>query len=79
MWLIDPVNGKKSVTLSLVVLASLCIVVAGGLEVAGLTKTTSIFPELLYSSLATYLGRRLNIGSKSFSSEKAEEVAKKVD
>lgn len=78
LWLKDPKDGTPSVTLTLVVLATLCTVVAGFLEVFGQTKTTSLFNEFMYSTLALYLGRRIGVGGKSYTSDKAEEIEKTI-
>lgn len=79
MFIKDPVTKIKSVSLTLLVLSVCCAIIAGSLEMFGVVKTTSIFSEFMYSSLALYFGRRLNIGSKNFSSDKAESVKEKIE
>jgi len=78
MWITDPTNRRKSVSLTLAVASFLLVVVAGGLQMAGKITTTSIFAEVFYSSMALYFGRRLNIAGKGFTADKAEEIKEKI-
>lgn len=73
VWVKDPKDeNAPSVTLTLMVVSFLLVVAVGGLHLAGIVKETSIFLELFYGSLATYLGRRMSFGSKSFGQDKEE-------
>lgn len=75
----DPVTKQKSVSLTLLVYTFAATMLAGALHMAGVVSQTSLFSEILYSSTALYFGRRMSISGKSFSSDKAEEISKKVD
>ncbi len=77
-WVKDPVGKLPSVSLTLVMVTFVGVLVAGALEMAGVVKSTSLFGEIFYSSIALYFGRRMTIGNKNFSSDKAEEVVNKV-
>ena len=44
----------------------------------GKVATTSIFPELTYSTIALYFGRRFSSNGKLYSSEQAETIVEKV-
>jgi hypothetical protein len=73
-WMSDPSNGNKpSVTLTLTFVAFIAALIGAGLEIAGVTKGTSILTELFVGNLAAYLGRRMSWGGKSFSSESTGE------
>jgi hypothetical protein len=72
-WITDPKDGKASITLTLVVISFAAAIIGAGLEIAGVTKTTSILMELFVGNLATYLGRRLSFGGKVGSSESTGE------
>jgi hypothetical protein len=77
-WVKDPVTDIPSVSLTLMVVTFVGVIVAGALNMAEVVKNTSLFGEIFYSSCALYFGRRLSFGGKNFSSEKAEEITKKV-
>lgn len=79
-WIQDPSNNNlPSVSLTLLIATFIGAVAAGSLELAELTKSTSLFSELFYSSCALYFGRRFSVGSKSFSSDKAEELTSQIE
>lgn len=78
-WINDPSTKQPSVSLTLLLVAFLGTVVAGSLQLAGLVTSSSIFLELTLTFVALYFGRRLNIGGKQFTSEKAEEIVNKVE
>jgi len=64
MWLQDPVSGKPSVTLTLTVVTFIACLVAAGLEMTEVVKSTSMVLELFLANAATYLGRRWTSGTK---------------
>jgi len=70
MYLTDPKDGKKSVSLTFVVITF--VLVTGFSVGVAINKVEGIGPlmELFYACSALYFGRRLNIGNKIFSSEK---------
>lgn len=73
MWIIDPRTKKTSVTLTIAVISFSLACLAGLLEVLGLSHTTSIFAELFYASMATYLGRRFNYKGQFLGAEPNKE------
>lgn len=68
-WIVDPVSKLASVSLTLVVISFGALLIGAGLEISEVTKTTSVLSETFYGCLATYLGRRLSIGTKQFSGD----------
>ena len=78
IWLKDPITQVPSVSLTLLVATFVLTVIAGGLQMSGCVQSTSLFAEMFYSAVALYFGRRLNIGGKAYTSDKAEEVKKEV-
>lgn len=80
MWFVtDPVNKLPSVSLTILIVAFTAVLVAGSLEMAGVVKSTSLFSEVFYSAVALYFGRRFSSNGKVFSSEKAQEIEKKLE
>lgn len=79
LWIVDPYTGHKSVSLTILAISFIATLIAGALHMAGTVASTSIFTEMMYSACALYFGRKLNINNKNFSSEKAEQVEKKVE
>lgn len=79
LWVTDPTTGQKSVSLTMLLVAVICAVTAGGLQMFGLVETTSLFSEFMYSCVALYFGRRFQVNGKSFNSEKAEAVKEKLE
>jgi len=61
-WPLDPKDGKPSVTVALVILSTLTMITAIGLELCGKAKGTSLVTDFFWGSLATYMGRRLTFG-----------------
>lgn len=78
LWITDPKTKESSVSLTILILFTVCNVVAAFLQVFGKVSTVSVFPEMFYSSVALYFGRRLSINGKAFTSEKAESIEEKV-
>lgn len=74
----DPKSKEPSVSLTILVVSFLGMLAVGGLHVADKISTVSLFPELFYSAVALYFSRRLNIGGKLFTSDKAEEIQTKL-
>lgn len=72
-WLVDPTTNTKSVTLTLMVIAFTAAMIGAGLEIAAITKTTSILMEMFVGCLSTYLGRRITFGKNTGSSEPTTE------
>lgn len=60
IWIIDPVSGQASISLTLLVLSSLLCVIAMGLEMSGVISNTSMSFEFFGASSALYFGRRWN-------------------
>lgn len=58
LWVSDPHSGKKSVSLTLVVVSAAVVVIAMGLEMSGLIKTTSMAFEFFGTSCGLYWGRK---------------------
>lgn len=79
LWLKDPKDGTVSVSLTLLVIFAVGALVSASLNMAGVVQNTSTFTELFYSACALYFGRRFSFKGQSFSSEKAEEIEKKVE
>lgn len=73
MWIRDPVSGKPSVTLTLTVVTFIACLVAAGLEMAEVVKSTSLVLELFLGNIALYLGRRWTSGSKVVEGEAKNE------
>jgi hypothetical protein len=69
MYLIDPKNNLKSVTLTFLVISYALLVAASVLQAGEFIKSVGYLPELFYSCSALYFGRRVQVGSKIFSSE----------
>lgn len=67
MYLIDPKDGKQSVTLTFMVVTF--ILVTGFSIAVALEQTKGIGPlmDLFYACSALYFGRRVTINNKTFS------------
>lgn len=79
LWVEDPKTKERSVSLTLLLVAASSCLVAGALEMFEVVKSTSIFSEMLYSFVALYFGRKVNIKGNNFSSEKAQEIENKIN
>ena len=80
LWVLDPQHkGKPSVSLTIMVISIIILITVGVMQVLDMVKSTGPFLEFTYSSMALYFGRKLNIGSKIFSSDKAEKVEEKLE
>lgn len=73
IWILDPKDSNKpSVTLTLVVYCFIICTVIGILNAVGKTQNTSIFLDMFWGSLGTYLGRRISFANKTFGSDPAQ-------
>jgi hypothetical protein len=77
-WVTDPKTKEQSVSLTILMVSLLAVFIAGGLQVAGVVSSTSVFENIFFSSCALYFGRKLNFGGKSYTSDTAEEITNKV-
>ena len=80
-WIEDPKIKKPSVSLSLLSISFVVTVIAGLLQVLGLTESTSIFVELTLTTAGLYFGRNINFKGDKYGpnknnkkDEKEEEV-----
>ena len=80
-WIKDPKTGVASVSLTNFCIATLFLLVAGGLNLAGITKDTSLAVEYFGISSALYFGRAMSINGKDYNStsnnEETQENSKK--
>lgn len=58
IWIVDPKDGKPSVSLTMVVVAFLVCVISAGLEMTKIASTTSITFELFGAACGLYWGRK---------------------
>lgn len=58
LWLKDPKNGSKSVSLTLLVLSFVALLVASTFHLSGLVQNTSSLTELFGICTSLYFGRR---------------------
>jgi hypothetical protein len=79
VWVDDPVTKLPSVSLTLLVVSFAAVIVAGALNMAGVVASTSLFSEVFYSTVALYFGRRMTVGSKVVSADKAEEIKTQLE
>lgn len=71
MWIKDPKDKSKSVSLTLLVASFVGLLIASGLEIAGVVETTSGLSELFYSTVALYFGRRFKVNTREFESKES--------
>lgn len=71
-YLIDPKDGKPSVSLTMMVVGLVLIIASGVAQVLGAISSLGPFPELFYSSVALYFGRRFSIAGKTYESSEPE-------
>lgn len=72
MYLKDPKDGKKSVTLTFLVFAFLAFAAFSAAQALGYAKSVGSFDELFFTCAALYFGRRMKVGTKSFSVDNGE-------
>lgn len=78
MYFIDPKNGKKSVTLTFLIISFILFAGLATAQAIGRAESIGALDELFYACAALYFGRRAKVGSKVFSvdqkgSEKLDE------
>ncbi len=56
-WITDPRTKEESVSVTIVALATLTMIVAIGLELAGKAKATNLVTDFFWGSLANYVGK----------------------
>lgn len=66
MYLTDPKDGKKSVTLTFLVITFILFAGFAGAGALGYTKDVNSLSELFYACAALYFGRRVKVGTKTF-------------
>ena len=67
MYLVDPKDGKQSITLTFLVVSFVLFAGFSGAEALGHAENAGSFAELFYACAALYFGRRVKVGSKAFS------------
>lgn len=67
LYLTDPKTNKKSVTLTFLVISFVLFAGFASAVSLGYAYSTGALAELFYASAALYFGRRVKVGSKSFS------------
>jgi len=73
-WIIDPKTKAGSVSLTNLMISILFLLVAGSLNLAGLTANTSLAVEYFTASAALYFGRNLNLSKPSTDNPSDKEV-----
>jgi hypothetical protein len=68
----DPITKLPSVSLTNLVISTIFLLVAAGLDLAGKVKGTSIALEYFGVSAALYFSRRINVNGRSFTAESDE-------
>lgn len=68
-WVVDPKTGEVSVSLTMLVVTFIGVLVACGLEMAGVIENTSVMTEIFYASVALYFGRRFSFKGQEYSSD----------
>lgn len=66
MYLTDPKNSKKSVTLTFLVISFILFAGFSGAQALGYAESVGAFAELFYATAALYFGRRFQVGTKTF-------------
>lgn len=67
MFITDPKDGKKSVSLTLLVVSFVALLVGCYMELAGKSKGLSGLQELFFTTAALYFSRRVSVKGTSFS------------
>ena len=78
MWITDPRTKLPSVTLTLGVFTLVLLVGVGFLNIYHKVDSVGPFESMFWSSCALYLGRRINIGGKSYSSDQANQAQQEI-
>jgi len=58
MWIVDPRTKEQSVSVTLLITSFVICVIAIGLEISGVVKSTSVAFELYGAAAALYAGRK---------------------
>lgn len=66
MYLKDPKDNQKSVTLTFLVIAFVLFAGFSSAGALGYTKDVNSLSELFYACAALYFGRRVKVGTKTF-------------
>ncbi len=67
MYLVDPKNGKQSITLTFLVISFILFAGFAAATSLGYAESVGSFSELFYACAALYFGRRVKVGTKAFS------------
>lgn len=62
----DPKSGQQSVSLTVLILSTLVVLVAFGLNIAGVVDSTSISLEFFAISASLYFGRNMGINGRTY-------------
>ena len=73
MYLIDPKSETKSVSLTFLVIAFFLFIGFSGAVALGYAENSGAFAELFYACAALYFGRRVKVGTKTFSVNSEQE------
>lgn len=68
-FVLDPLTKKPSVSLTNLVISTVFLLVAAGLDLSGKVEDTSIALEYFGVSSALYFSRRISINGREFTSE----------
>jgi len=68
-FVLDPATKKPSVSLTNLMISTVFLLVAAGLDLSGKVKDTSIALEYFGVSSALYFSRRISINGREFTSE----------
>lgn len=66
MYLVDPKDGKQSITLTFLVISFLLLAGFSSASALGYAKDPGALTELFYACAALYFGRRVKVGTKTF-------------
>lgn len=58
LFILDPKTKERSVSLTLLLVSFISVLIASGLEMAGVIKTVSVVPELFFACAGLYFGRK---------------------
>lgn len=77
-WIEDPKTKDPSVSLTLAVFCTVIIVGVGFLNIYGKVGSLGPFENMFWSSWALYLGRRISVNGKSYSSDQVQQEIKEI-
>lgn len=78
-WVVDPKTNEKSVSLTLLMFSYILLCFVGGLQVAEVIQSLSIFPELFWTTTALYFGRKLSPKGKLVLKDSSDKPTTSVD